>query len=208
MTREVAGQGGFVRAVAANARQRELQRQLRYNKLRRAAAQPKGLLASKVPPLLDEYVRASLTASIGCWVIGLLLSATPGIHPLYTFASLGLVYSSQSTYHKYRLANDPHYKVPRCKCASRRHDDSEKVLRSRASTIAGVPNSLLGALVYAAAIVFVAMGHTIMLVPLAALAVLTSVYLAHAMVFKIGGLCSTCVTLGALNLLVLLYAAL
>jgi uncharacterized membrane protein len=195
---------GFVSEIAGAARQREIQRQLRHNRMRKAIARARALMGRSVPRVQAEFLRALAAALIGSWLLSLLLHAVAGIDPLYTLSALGLIYSGQSTYHKYRLAIDPGYKVPRCRCAGRVNDDTETVLRSRASSIAGVPNSLLGALAYAALIALQATDHTSAIVALASAAVLLSVYLSYVMTFRIRGLCSTCVSLCAINLLILL----
>jgi uncharacterized membrane protein len=203
-----ADSSGFVKTIGVATRQREIQRQLRYNRVRKASLRSRALVERGVPRMQAEFIRALGAALIGNWVISLLLDAVAGIDPLYTLAALGLVDSTRSTYHKYRLAGDPGYKVPRCRCAGRANDDTETVLRSRASSLAGIPNSLLGALAYAAVIALQASGRTTVILPLAGAAVLTSLYLSYVMVFRIRGLCSTCINLFALNVLILLQVAL
>jgi uncharacterized membrane protein len=199
---------GFVRAIGVATRQREIQRQLRYNRVRKAGLRGRGLVQRRVSPVQAEFVKAIVAALIGNWLISLLLHAVAGIDPLYTLATLGLLYSTQSTYHKYRLARDPGYEVPRCRCAGRANDSTETVLRSPASSLAGVPNSLLGALVYAGVIAMQSSGHTTALLPLAGAAALMSIYLAYVMVFRIRATCSTCINLCALNVLILMHVAL
>jgi uncharacterized membrane protein len=208
LMRQTAHHAGFARTIAAGVRQREIQRQLRYNRVRKATTRHRNLLKRKVPPLLEDFAGTIAAALIGCWVIGLLAHTVAGIDPLYTFAALGLFYSTQATYHKYRLAIDPSYKVPRCRCAGRREDNTETVLQSQASLIGRIPNSMLGTVVYSTAIALWALGHTAAIVPLAGGAVLASVYLSYVMVFRIRALCSTCISLCALNILILLNVAL
>ena len=190
----------FFTTIAAGARRRELHRQLRVGRMRMATTR------SRVAgtPLAGEFGRAITAALIGCWIISLLLHATVGLDPLFTLAALGLVYSGQASYHKYRLATDPGYKVPRCRCANRLHDRTETVLQSGASSLAGIPNSLLATLVYAAAIGLWASGHRAAIAPIAGVSALVGLYLSYVMVFRIRGLCSTCISLCALNILILL----
>lgn len=66
----------------------------------------------------------------------------------------------------------------------------------------------LSAFVFSAVIVLHASGNTAPIVLLAGAAVLTSLYLSYAMVFRIRALCPTCVSLCALNILILLEAVL
>lgn len=196
-------QADFRAAIAANVRRREIHRQLRHNQARKMIARGDRVLRDRTSPLVREYAATFAAAVTGTWVIGIGLRGALGVDPLYLYASLGLVYACQATYHKYRLALDPGYQVPRCKCAGKRRDDTEAVLRSDASALAGVPNSGLAVGAYIAMIVLRASEHTSPIVALAAGAVLMSAYLGYAMVFKIRGLCSTCITLGALNVMIL-----
>jgi uncharacterized membrane protein len=199
---------GFVKAIGVATRQREIHRQLRYNRVRKASLNGRALMTRRVSPVQAEFARAIVAALIGNWLISMLLHAVAGIDTLYTLATLGLLYSTQSTYHTYRLALDPGYKVPRCRCAGRANDGTETVLRSRASSLAGLPNSLLGAFAYAGVIALHGSGHTTAILPLAGAAALMSIYLGYVMVFKIRATCSTCINLCALNVLILLQVAL
>jgi uncharacterized membrane protein len=195
-------EASFAREIAASARQREVKRQLRHNRLRKAAVRVRG---RAVPPLMAEFGSAWTAALLGCWIIALALTLL-GVAPLYTIAALGLLYSGQASYYGYRLARDPGYKVPRCRCAGARNDSTETVLRSPASSIAGVPNSLLSTFCYVATVALRASGGAAAIVPVAGAAVLISVYLSYVMVFRIRALCATCVSLSALNVLILVYA--
>lgn len=118
------------------------------------------------------------------------------------YAALGLVFSLQVTHHAYRLAKDPAYTVRRCNCGGSRQDDTKAVLTSRAGTIAGLPVSWLGAAVYAALLITASSGQVGAERALAVTGVLASAYLAFVMVARIGALCTTCINVAALNVLI------
>jgi len=205
---DIRNRGGFVAVIAANVKQRETRRQLAANQMRKAVRSTTSSLVGRVPALWGEFGTVMLAALIGCWVISWLLKVVAGIPSIYTLATLGLFYSGQSTYHKYRLQVDPNYQVPRCRCARRESDQTEAVLRHRASSIAGIPNSLLGAILYATLIGLRATSHLGAVLPLAVIAVLVGGYLSYVMLFRIRALCLTCVSLSAINVLILVTAVL
>jgi uncharacterized membrane protein len=140
------------------------------------------------------------------WIIGKLLEYIFHARPLYTFAVFGFIYSVQATYYKYRLAVDPGYKIPKCRCAGLRDDNTEEVLKSRESAILKVPNSMLGAVFYSTLLVLVYLKHTDAVRLVASVALVVSAYLSYAMVVKIRALCVNCISVGALNVLILLQA--
>jgi uncharacterized membrane protein len=113
------------------------------------------------------------------------------------------VYSLQSTYYKYRLSTDPEFAIPSCRCASKRLEGTETVLRSRQSAILGVPNSLVAVAVYSAIALAAVIGDGRIALALAIVAVLASSYLSYVMLAKIRSLCSLCINIAALNVLIL-----
>ena len=183
--------------ISRRVREREVRRQLLHNRLRKAGLR-------LVPALLREFLKMMTASLIGYWIIAELLAYVSGPRPLYTLTVLALVYSLQATYYKYRLSVDPGYRIPRCNCAGSGNDDTETVLRSRHSAVLKVPNSVLGALLYAALLVLVYINERDAALSLAILAVVGSVYLSYVMVAKIASLCTTCVNVAALNVLILL----
>jgi uncharacterized membrane protein len=193
----------LVTAIATDVRQREIRRQLAFNGMRKGALAGKNFLASRVSAPFAEFATAMGAALLGAFVLSLLLAAVAGIAPMFTLVALGLMYSAQATYHQYRLHIDPDYKVPRCRCAGGRRDDTETVLRDRASSLAGVPNSVLGILGYLAVLGLVIFHHPAAVLALAAVVALLSAYLGYVMVFRIRALCHTCINLCALNFLIL-----
>ena len=183
--------------ISRRVRERDVRRQLLYNRFRKAGLR-------LVPPLLREFLKMVTASLIGYWVIAELLAYVSGPRPLYTLTVLALVYSLQATYYKYRLSLDPGYRIPSCNCAGSGNDDTETVLRSRHGAVLKIPTSVLGALLYAALLVLIYMNERDAALPLAILAVVGSVYLSYVMVAKIASLCTTCINVAALNVLILL----
>ena len=157
-----------------------------------------------MPALLPEFLKVATASLIGFWIITELLAYVSGPRPLYTLTVLGLAYSLQTTYYRYRLSVDPGYRTPRCNCAGGGNDEPEKVLRSRQSAVLRIPNSVLGLALYSALFVFVYVNDRDAALLLAILAVAGSLYLGYAMVVKISSLCATCINVAALNVLILL----
>jgi uncharacterized membrane protein len=193
----------LVTAIVTDVRQREIRRQLAFNGIRKGALAGKNYLANRVSAPFAEFATAMGAALLGAFVLSLLLGSVAGIAPMFTLVALGLMYSAQATYHQYRLHIDPDYKVPRCRCAGGRRDDTETVLRDRASSFAGIPNSALSILGYLAVLGLMITHHPAAVLPLAVGVALLSGYLSYVMVFRIRALCNTCINLCALNFLIL-----
>jgi uncharacterized membrane protein len=160
-------------------------------------------LVGRVPAPIREFAKALLGAFVGFLVIAKLLAYLGNVHEIYTFSVLGLFYSAQSSYYKYRLAADPGFKIPSCRCAGRSADGTESVLRSRHSTIAGIPNSVFAAAFFGAVLILTAVEHTRMALPLAAAAVAVSSYLSYIMLVRVRSLCAICINITALGALIL-----
>ncbi len=178
--------------------ERDAERQARSDRVRSA-------VLDRLPTLLPEYLNTLVGALLGFWILAALLWYFVDVDPLYTLAAIGLVYSSQATYYTFKLAADPAFTVPKCKCAGRTHDDTEVVLRSPASAMLSVPNALLGSLWYALLVVLVATGNEMIATPIALLAVAASAHLGVVMVTRIRALCPICINTGAMNVLILAY---
>jgi len=190
-------QDGWRAAISRHVREREIQRQMLYNRLTNQ-------VADRFPMLLSEFLKMLLGSLLAFWIIGKLLEYIFHARPLYTFAVFGFVYSVQATYYKYRLAVDPGYKIPKCRCAGLRDDNTEEVLKSRESAILRVPNSVFGALFYSGLMVLAYLKHTDAVRLIAFVALVVSAYLSYVMVVKIGRLCVNCINVSALNVLILL----
>jgi len=190
--------------IRRRARERDIEREMLYNRTRKATVQT--YLAARasgwVPALLPEYLKVLLGSMIGFWLIAWPLSHFFGAQRLYTYVVLGLLFSLQATYYKYQLTKNPDYTVRRCNCGGARKDGTETVLKSSASTIAGIPNALLGAAVYAALLAIIYSGYIATAQLVAAVGVLASAVLAFVMVVRVGALCSMCINIAALNVLI------
>jgi uncharacterized membrane protein len=197
-----ASRAGWWEAVARRVREKEVRRQILDGRFRRALV---GLLQTGAgfPALLPELLKTLLGSVLGFWIVTGLLSTFLHVKPVYALAVLGLFYSLQSTYYKYRLSADPTYRIPRCGCGGAGKDGSEVVLRSKESAILRVPNSALGAALYVVLLASVLDGRAGVAQVAAILAVSASAYLGYLMVARIGALCSNCVNVAALNVLVL-----
>ena len=165
-------------------------------------------MVSRLPTVLPDFLQMLVGTLIAFWIVATLLSYFADVKPLYTLSVLGLLYSLQVTYYKIRLAVDPTYTVPKCRCAGRASDQTEIVLRSRESAVLGIPNSVLSTLLYAALFVLVYLEHEGAALPLGILAVVGSAYLSYVMVVRIASLCPTCVNVAAVNALILWQLAL
>jgi uncharacterized membrane protein len=185
-----------VSAISRRVRERDIQRQILFNRSMR-------YVTGRVPVLLPDFLKMLMGSLIGFWVIVTVLSYIPHAKPLYSLPVFGLLFSLQAAYYKYRLSVDPNYEIPKCRCAGRGDDNTETVLKSSQSAILRIPNSVLGAAVYVALLLSVYLGNTGTALSLAVAAVLASAYLSYVMVVKIGGLCVNCINVAALNVLIL-----
>ena len=196
---------GWWSEIRRRARERDVERLVWYNGTRKAtlAAWMRARASGRFPELLPEYIKVLLGAMLGFWLIALALSYFFGAQKVYTYAVLAIVFSLQASYYKRQLAKNPDFKVRRCNCGGARKDSTEQVLKSSASTIMGIPNSTLAALLYGLLLVMIYTGHARIALFASAIAVLVSGYLAYVMITRVRGLCSTCINIAALNCLIL-----
>lgn len=192
--------------IMRRARARDVERVLLYDRSRRRALQ--AWLATQASPsaaLFAEYFKTLLGAVLGFWLLAWPATAWLDVSRGSVYAVLGLVFSLQVTHHKVRLARDPGYTVRRCNCGGSRADRTEVVLASHTADVGGVPVSLLGAALYAAVLLTMATGQPDAVRALAVLGLLASGYLGWVMVTRIGALCSTCINVAALNVLLVVH---
>jgi uncharacterized membrane protein len=196
-----------VGAISRRVREREILRQLHNNDTRKAAIRGRiavrNYLARHTSSLAQEYVKTLLGSLLGFLIIAELLGHLAGVGEIYTFSVFGLFYSLQSTYYKYKLAADPGFRIPSCRCARRSLDGTESVLQSRHSAILGIPNSVFASAFFCAVLVLTAVADSWLALPLAAVAVAASTYLSYVMLVRIRSLCATCVNIVALSALIL-----
>lgn len=182
--------------IATRARERELQRQIRYNRVRK-------VVVGRLPAVLPEYVKMLFGSLLGFGIVAELLRSFTDVNPLYVLTLFGLLYSLQASFYKYKLAVDPTYEVPKCGCAGAANDKTEVVLRSSASSILGIPGSVLATVLYVVVLLLVYLQHDSAAMLPAILAVAGSIYLGYVMVVRLAGLCPSCVNIAALNVLIL-----
>jgi len=152
---------------------------------------------------LPEYVKMLFGSLLGFGIVAELLRSFTDVNPLYVLTLFGLLYSLQASFYKYKLAVDPTYEVPKCGCAGAANDKTEVVLRSSASSILGIPSSVLATVLYVVVLLLVYLQHDSAAMLPAILAVAGSIYLGYVMVVRLAGLCPTCVNIAALNVLIL-----
>lgn len=179
-------------SLADRLRERDRDRVVLQNRLRRA-----------MPALLPGYAQMLVGTVVGFGIVTLLVRRFTDVEPLWILGGVALMYSLRAGYFKLRLAADPDFTVPKCGCARAADDRTEDVLRSTYSTLLGIPNAAIGAVLYAGLLAAVGTGERGAATALAAAAVAGSAYLGHAMVVRIGALCPTCVTIAGLNVLML-----
>lgn len=193
--------------IEQSIRQREIQRQIRHNRARKAAIRSRvsvrNYLARHVQEPARGYLETLLGSVVGFFVIAELLAHLAGVNRLYTYCAFGLVYSLQSTYYTHKLAVDPGFKIPSCRCAGRRVDKSEEVLTSRQSSVLGIPNSAFATGFFSAVLVLTAAGAGGTALPLAVGAVAASGYLSYVMLARLRNICATCINIAALTVLIL-----
>jgi uncharacterized membrane protein len=206
-TSQIRVDGEPVAAISQRVREREIRRQLRQNRARKAAiglrASVRAAAAERMPALVREFLETLLGSLLGFLVIFELPARLGGVNPLYTLSTFGLLYASQSTYYKYKLTVEPGFTIPTCRCAGRSRDDTESVLQSRQSAVLGVPNSLFAVAFFAVLLALTALGDRGLGLPLAVIAVAASAYLSYVMLVRIRSLCTICVNIAAINVLIL-----
>jgi len=185
-------QGALARSVG----ERDVKRQVRYNDLRK-------LVNAHVPEIFREYFTMIVGGLIAFWLVAELLFLAFHVQPLYTYVSLGLLYALQSTYYKYRLWKDPNYKIPKCRCNSRPNENMAQVLKSKSSVVMHIPISALAILFYVLLGVAWYVGYANATLVIAVAALCISAYMSYTMIHRIGSLCSICVNITALNVLIM-----
>jgi len=199
-------QSSWVNSIAAGVVEREVRRQIDFNRMRKFVRTRLQALKAESPAvaLLAEFLKMLAGSMLAFFMMNWTLGRFLHVRPLLLFPVLGLIYSAQATYHKYRLSANPSYRIPKCKCAGRRNDGTESVLRSSHSAWLGVPNSLFAAVIYAGLLtaVFFHQGNAIN--ALVTVLIVASAYLSYVMIRKVSALCGTCINISALNVLILL----
>lgn len=199
-------QGSWVNSIASGVAEREVRRQLNFNHMRKFihARLLAVKSASKATALLAEFLKMLAGSMLAFFTIGWALGRFLHVRPLLLFPVLGFIYSAQATYHKYRLSANPSYRIPKCKCAGRRNDGTESVLRSSHSAWMGVPNSLFAAVIYFGLLLATLFRQGNAINALVTVLLVASIYLSYVMIRKVSALCGTCINLSALNILILL----
>ena len=196
-------QPGWRESIAQRVRDSEIERQLLHARAQRfdAGAWLARFLPADVGNVLGEFLKALSGSVIGIWALAWLLCWAFDSDATLAYAGFGLLFSLQATYYKLRLVRDPAFRIPKCRCAGSAHDNSEAVLGNRLSTIVGVPISVLAAVLYVGVAVLWLGDQRAATLAAAAAAVLFSTWLAFVMIVRIRDLCSTCVAVAAVNLL-------
>jgi uncharacterized membrane protein len=128
-----------------------------------------------------------------------------GVNTIYIFAGLGVLYSAQATLYKYRMYADPEYVPPKCKCGNKPTINVKAVLQSEDSSLfLGIPNSIFGIGFYPLIAYLTYIGYTSPVIALLVIACTLSLYLGYKMVYTVGSLCTLCVNIYAINILLII----
>jgi uncharacterized membrane protein len=189
--------------VTARAGEREAARQMATREARRSWDHVERAVRSRLPTLLPDFANMLLGALLGFWVLAWLLERYVGAPHTWVLPAFGMLYALQAAWYGVRLEADPTFKVPRCGCAGGARDNPDAVLRSAYSRVGGVPNAVLAALSYLVFMVLLASGHHNTATVLAGVSVVAGGWLGYVMVVRIRALCANCVSIFAVNLLLL-----
>ncbi len=196
------------RRIDKRVRERDVRRRLLYNNARKnlsSAFSLGGRISELMPEIPTEYVKATLAAVAAFWLIVRGLHWAFGVDAIVCYALFGMIYTLQSSYYSYRLLRDPNFRIPRCACAKRSlHENSEQVLTTTTGLIRWMPVTLPAALFYGLLLTPWTRHYPTTLPVVAATVCLLTLRLGYLMVFRIRSLCSNCISLGALNWLILL----
>jgi uncharacterized membrane protein len=158
----------------------------------------------RLPPAFRDFARMLAAAAVGFGILTELLAWLTPVEPMPALAALALLFAAQATSYAIKLARDPDYEVPGCGCGTSVNDDSTAVLRSPQSRILGVPISAYGVLLYAGLLAVALADLQALTVVLALAAGFVSLCLGYVMVARLASVCTLCVNVAALNLLILL----
>lgn len=197
---------GWRNTITRRVQQREVRRQILYNRARKITHKYLARLVPKHPTTLGgEFLRMWLGSLAAFWIIARLLAYLPHTNPEIVLLLFGLLFSMQASYYKFKLSRDPNYKIPKCgACSGRKDDNTETVLRSSDSALLGIPNSWFGVGFYVALLVIAFMRYPTAAIYLAGAGIAASAFLSYVMIAKIKALCALCVNTAALNLLIFL----
>jgi uncharacterized membrane protein len=161
------------------------------------------LAERRLPPALRDYLRLLAGAAVGFGLLTGLLGWLTPLEPELVLPVLALVFSAQAASYAARLARDPGFRIPDCGCGADVRDDSATVLRSPQSRLLGVHNAYVGVVLYAALTTAAVLGLGWVAAGLVVAAAAASAYLGWVMVARLGSVCSLCINVAALNLLLL-----
>ena len=154
--------------------------------------------------MAQEFLQRLLGFLICFWVAGRVVAHFTGASPVYALAALGALFSAHAAYLKYRLSSDPGFRIRECACAGRQHLDTTKVLTSRESAFLGVPSAAFGVVLFTLLAVLQYARRTDAEIAAVLVACCVSAYLSYVMVARIRSLCAICISVAALNVLILL----
>lgn len=182
----------------AKSKHRQSQMQMSRNKLhlQRLSSYLKSIFG-KLDPLLGQYLNMYLSGVFGLSTIMFFVGYL--CDPKYVMALLGLMFSLQLAYYKYKLAKDPDFKVPSCKCSTSSVVDMKKVIAY------DMPISLatVGIVRYTGVLFSLYMNWSVPF--FAFISALSAIPFAYIMIYKIKALCSLCINIHVINLLLWLW---
>jgi len=131
-----------------------------------------------------------------------------GINTIHVYVGLGILYSLQATFYKYKMLKDPEYVPPKCKCGNKPTINTKTVLESDESSLFfGIPNSIFGIGLYPLIGYLTYLQFESAVIGMLVIAATISFYLAYKMIYDIGSLCSLCINVYAVNVLLVIKVA-
>lgn len=182
--------------------QRDVELQRQRANLGREARQALRAVGTALPPLLPEYAKMLGGSILGFWIIAWCASLVH-IPAVWTYLAFGMLYAGQATWYGHKLAIDPAFRIPRCGCTGATEDNAESVLRSESGRLLGVPNAVWALLLYVLMIALVLIDQRLGLRVAAITMVSASATLGFVMIVRIRALCTTCINMAAINVLLL-----
>lgn len=189
--------------VTARASEREATSRIATHESHRSWDAVMQRLRARLPELVPDYLNMLVGALLGLWLLAWLSARYLGASPSYLLAACGMLYAMQAAWYGARLNADPTFKVPKCGCAGGAKDNPDAVLRSVHSRIGGVPNAVLAVGFYVGFTVLVLLDLRAIATVGAGLSVLVSAWLGYVMVTRVRALCANCISLAAVNILLL-----
>ena len=161
-------------------------------------------LRERLPALVADYLNMLIGALLGLWLFAWLAERYLGAPAPYVLSAFGMLYALQAAWYGARLTADPAFKVPKCGCAGGAKDNPDAVLRSAHGRVGGVPNAVLAVGFYVGFALLTRLELHPVALCAAGVSVLVGAWLGYVMVTRIRALCANCVSMFAVNILLVI----